>query len=272
MKRLVPILCICALLTPSLAPAADDGVSRGMKLYEKRHYDQAITLLRPLVKGSVDNSAARLALGMAYLRNAELHERLNRVATLVYPDYLRRLAKQQGGRSTFVDLYLGEYLLESGKPQEAVPYLERFIANEKVTERYALQAQSDLGLCRKLLGDEASAKELWQKAAASSDPEVLARLAALYVLGRVEGEKPEELCQRAASTTKGKFSARLVRNLLLVYGRTGDVARGLALAETADLKDFSHEESLGKNKTLYFYEPLLLDDLAKLYGEGAKEQ
>ncbi|HEU0264302.1 MAG TPA: hypothetical protein VFR01_01090, partial [Geobacterales bacterium] len=92
------------------------------------------------------------------------------------------------------------------------------------------------------------------------------------VLGKVEGEKPEELCQRAASTNKGKFSARLVRNLLLVYGRTGDVARGLPLAEIADLKDFSHEESLGKNKTLYFYEPLLLDDLARIYGEGAKEQ
>ncbi|OGR32097.1 MAG: hypothetical protein A2005_07100 [Desulfuromonadales bacterium GWC2_61_20] len=272
MKRFGPILCLCALLTPGLTLAADDGVSRGMKLCEQRRYDQAITLLRPLASGSGSNTSARLALGIAYLRNAELHARLQRMAVLVYPDYLQRLSKEKGEGSTFVNLYLGEYLLESGKAKEAAPYLERFIASNKVPASYTLQAQLDLGLCRKLAGDAAAAKALWQKGTASSDPEVLARLAAIYVLGKIEGEKPEELCRRAVESvgSKGKLSLRLVRNLLLVYGRTGDLDRGLALAESADLKAFSFEESLGKNKTLYFYEPLLLDDLARLYGEGSK--
>ncbi len=188
MKRFVPILCL-TLLVPGLTIAAEDGVSRGMKLCEQRHYEQAITLLRPLVKASGENATASLALGIAYLRNAELHERLQRVAALVYPDYLQRLAKEKEERSTFVNLYLGEYLLESGKPKEAAPYLERFIASNNVPTRYTLQAQLDLGLCRKLSGDTAAAKALWQKGAASSDPEVLARLAAIYVLGQVEGGK-----------------------------------------------------------------------------------
>lgn len=272
MKCFGVILGLCALLAPGLAVAVDDGVSRGMKLSEQRRYMQAITLLHPLAKVEGENASARLALGIAYLRNAELHNRLHQVSALVYPDYLLRLAKEKGERSIFANFYLGEYLLESGKPKEAVPYLERFIASATVPPSYLLQAQLDLGLCRKLSGDAAAAKVLWQKGAASSDPEVLARLASVYVLGKVEGGKPEELCQRAVAnaTSKGKLSARLVRNLLLVYGRSGDTIRGLALAESADLKAFSYQESLGKNKTLYFYEPLLLDDLARIYAEGSK--
>jgi len=274
MKRFVLILCLCALFTPGLSVAAEDGVSRGMKFCEQRHYEQAITLLRPLASGNGATASARLALGIAYLRNAELHERLQRVALLVYPDYLQRLAREQEERSTFVNLFLGESLLENGKPKEAAAYLQRFIASDQVPLSYTLQAQLDLGLCRKLLGDAAAAKVLWQKGSVSNDPEVLARLAAIYVLGKVEGGKPEELCRRAVSSagSQGRLSPRLVRNLLLVYGRSGDRARGLALAESAGLKGFSYEEVLGKNKTLYFYEPFLLDDLARLYGEGSKEE
>ena len=72
---------------------------------------------------------ARLALGMIYLKSAELHRELAQVAGVVQVDYLKRLAAYRGeGRSRYSDLYLGLALLESGKEDAAAAPLERFLA------------------------------------------------------------------------------------------------------------------------------------------------
>ncbi|MGE5172922.1 MAG: hypothetical protein ACM3MD_03740, partial [Betaproteobacteria bacterium] len=66
MKRFIVI--VLPLIITTTAYAADDVVTRAMKLYEKRHYGETASLLRA-ESGSIDQSkqgTANLALGMAY--------------------------------------------------------------------------------------------------------------------------------------------------------------------------------------------------------------
>ena len=129
--------------------AADDVVTRAMKLYEKRHYDEAASMLRA-ANASVESGkkgAANLALGMIYFKNAVLHRELYQSAVVASQDYLKKLSAAQGkDRSRFADLYFGQALAESGKPGAAAIYLKKFSANGGVEPRYQAIAKISLAL------------------------------------------------------------------------------------------------------------------------------
>ena len=109
--------------------AADDVVTRAMKLYEKRHYDEAARMLRA-DSASFDQDkkgSANLALGMIYFKDAMLHRELYQAAVVTSQDYLKRLSVAGGpDRSRFVDLYFGEALVEAGNSSIAAIHLKRF--------------------------------------------------------------------------------------------------------------------------------------------------
>ena len=114
------ILILTTALSVIAVPAfsADDPVQKAMKAYEKHRYEEAGHDLRSALPSLEQSkqSPARLALGMIYLKNAELHRELARMSSEANVDYLRRLAADRGaGRSRYSDLYLGLALLESGK-------------------------------------------------------------------------------------------------------------------------------------------------------------
>jgi len=80
MKRFGLFLSSIILIIVAQASASDDGVTRAMKLYEKRHYVEAANVLRE-ESGSVEQGRkgpADLTLGMIYLKNAALHRDLIR--------------------------------------------------------------------------------------------------------------------------------------------------------------------------------------------------
>lgn len=275
MKRIVYIAVM--LLAAGAAHPADDPVARAMKLYEKHRYAEAITLLRSEMS-SIDaprQSAARLTLGMSYLKNAELHRRLYRMSSAVYADYLGKLSSRGGAsRSRLADLYLGETFIESGRTDLAISPLERFIADTSAPEREKAFAKIDLGIAHALKGDTAKAEELWS-GVNSADPEIKSELAAAYARSRLMDRNPASLMDEAVGQAKktGKpISMRLLKNALSVYAQAGMTDKGLALANSTDLKAFSYRESIGKSKVINFYDLSLLSDLAELYLQAAIQE
>src|SRR4030042_4391062 len=118
MRRFGLFLLSITLITAAQASAADDVVTRAMKLYEKRHYVEGASVLRE-DSASIEQGkkgAANLALGMIYFKNALLHRELYHAAVAASQDYLKKLSSAQGkDRSRFVDLYFGQALVESAK-------------------------------------------------------------------------------------------------------------------------------------------------------------
>ncbi len=262
------LLTICGA-----AYAAEDPLTLGMKLYEKRHYEEAANLLRQsLATAGADRvGGINLALGMTYLKNATLHRELQQTSAVIYSEYLKRLSAQGKGGSRFVSLYLAELLLDNGKPGEAAPLLERFLAGENLPVQYLAIAKAELGLCYHMQGDQDKAKQLWESVAVS-DPEVQGALAAVYGRVGMAEREPLAMCDKAiAAAKKGgkKIPMRLVKDALSVYASLSQTDKGLDLIRQADLRTFSYEEKLGKNKTIYFYDPALLELLTKLYGQAA---
>lgn len=254
------------------AYAADDAVARAMKLYEKRHYEEAAMGLRADLP-SLDPSrqgAAYLTLGMVYGKSADLYRLLHQESLAVGQDYLKKLSANQGrGRSRFADLYMGQALIEAGKPGAAALYIEKFAANEKLDPLSRAIAKADLGLCYYLSDDKLKAETIW-KSIDSTDPEVLAELGAVYSRAGLKEKDPEALCDQGLNAVKksGKApSMRMVKNSLLVYARAGQTDKGLELLKRADTKAYSHREVLGKTKIISFYDLSLLGDLSALYGQ-----
>jgi predicted Zn-dependent protease len=64
-------------------------------------------------------------------------------------------------------------------------------------------------------------------------------------------------------------SMRALKSIVGVYARAGRTEKGLDLLASADLKAFSREEILGKDKIIHFYDLALLDALAALYGKAS---
>src|SRR5882672_2995254 len=99
-----------------------------MQLYDKRHYRDAARTLETALP-SLDparQAAASLTLGIIYLGSAELHRELAQSATPIQLEYLKALATTRGpGASRLASLYLGQTLIESGRPAEAMKALER---------------------------------------------------------------------------------------------------------------------------------------------------
>jgi pentatricopeptide repeat protein len=267
-------LPLLLLAWSNAAFAADDAVTRAMKLYEKRHYAEAASLLRaelPSLEQGRQGSA-NLALGMIYLKNAVLHRELYQSATAASQEYLKKLAATQGpARSRFVDLYLGDVLAETGKAGVAAIYLEKFSGLDTIEPRYRSIARICLGLCSFQNKDVQKAKALWESVDAS-DPEVKAELAAAYSRAALADRDPAKMLEELLGVMKqaGKQpSMRMIKNMLTVYARSGQTELGLELLKRADLKSFSYRENLGNTKIITFYDPSLLGDAATLYGRAS---
>lgn len=267
MKRFILALFITLAAAP--AYSADDVVVRAMKLYEKRHYEEAASLLRSEL-ASLDaarRGSAHLTLGMIYLKNAGLHLELYRASSLATRDYLKKLSAAQGkDRSRFVDLYEGEALLETGKTAIAVTYLEKFAANESVELRYRSIAKINAGLCSYLNNDKPKAESLWADIQ-TTDPEVKSELAAAYSRAGIKDRDAVALCESCLAEVKrsGKpLSMRMLKNVIAVFARAALPDKGLDLLRQADLKACSYKEVLGKSKVINFYDLSLLKDLATL--------
>jgi tetratricopeptide (TPR) repeat protein len=263
------------LFTATQAFAADDVVTRAMKLYEKRHYDEAATTLR-VDSASIEQDkkgSANLVLGMIYFKNALLHRELYQAAIVASQDYLKKLSAAQGkDRSRFVDLYFGEALVESGKSGTAAFYLKKFSSSEGVEPRYRAIAKVSLGLGYYQNNESPKATELWG-GINGSDPEVKAELAAAHSKVGLMDKDPSVIAESILSGMKrsGKpLSMRMVKNLLAIYARVpGLTEKGLDLLAHSDLKEFSYQEILGKAKVINFYDLSLLNDMATLYGRAS---
>ncbi len=262
------------MLAASQALAADDVLTRAVKLYEKRHYEEAAALLRPNIAslGPAKQASANLALGMAYFKNAVLHRELYQASAWASQDYLKKLSALRGSsRSRFVDLYIGDTLTEVGKADVAAIYLRQFLAAEGLGPQEQAIAQVGLGLSHQMNNEAAKAAPLWA-AVDTADPEVKAELAAAYSKAGLKEKEPVALAEEslAVQAKRGKpLSIRMVKNLLAVYARAGMTEKGLDLLKRADLKAFSYRETLGKTKVINFYDLSLLDEMATLYGQAS---
>ena len=274
MARFALFLVSMSLLVASQASAADDVMTKAVKLYEKRHYDEAAGLLRSNLAslGPAQQGSANLALGMIYFKNAMLHRELYLASAWASQGYLKKLsARRVSSRSRFVDLYMGDALIEVGKADVAAIYLRQFLAGEGLRPQYQAIAQVSLGLSYQVNNEAAKAAPLWA-AVDTVDPEVKAELAAAYSKAGLKDKDPLALAEEslAIQTKRGKpLSIRMVKNLLAVYARAGLTEKGLDLLKRADLNAFSFRETLGKTKVINFYDLSLLDDMATLYGQAS---
>ncbi len=269
MRRVGWFLVIVALLAAE-ASAADDAVTRAMKLYEKKHYAEGIAALHdglPAIEPG-KQAAAHLTLGMLYLKNAELHRSLYQESLALHLDYLRKLAATQGqSRSRFADFYLGASLLDSAKAETALPYLEKFAADEKAEPRYRNIAKVSVGLCHALRGDREKADESWG-GVDTSDPEVKAALAAAYSRAGLHDKDPMALAEESLAELRksGKTpSLQILNNVASVYADSGQTSRGLDALRKADLRSYFYRESMGRSKVIAFYDVSLLRNLSSLY-------
>jgi len=263
------------LITAAQTSAADDVVTRAMKLYEKRHYVEAANALRE-DSASLDQGkkgAANLGLGMIYFKNAMLHRELYHAAVGASQDHLKKLSAAQGkDRSRFADLYIGQALVESGKAGAAAIHLQKFSANGGAGPRYRAIAKVSLGLSYYQSNQSKKASELW-RGIDVSDPEVKAELAAAFSKAGLMDKNPFLTAEGILSEMKksGKpLSMRMVKNLVAIYARgPGLTEKGLDLLTRSDLKAFSYREALGKSKVIHFYDLSLLNDMATLYGQAS---
>ncbi len=275
MRRLGFFLTSFLLIAATPTFAADDAVTRAMKLYEKRHYHEAARSLRA-EGASVDpgkKGSANLVLGMVYLKNAVLHRELYQAAVATSQDYLKKLSAAQGNdRSHFVDLYFGEALAESGKPGAAAIHLKRFSEGNGIDPRYRGIAQVCLGLGYYRSNEASKGTQLWGGIDAS-DLEVKAELASAYSKAGLKGKDPSLMAESVVSEMRRSskpLSMRMTKNLVTVYARgSGSVEKGLDLLDGSDLGAFSYREVLGKSKVIHFYDLSLLNDMATLYGRAS---
>jgi tetratricopeptide (TPR) repeat protein len=274
--RCIVLGCLMVVLLAAPAYPANDTVKRAMTLYKMHCYEEAATVLHSSLASLEEGSQglAYLSLGLIYLKNAELHRALYLISVSVHLDYLEKLAAFRGeARSSLVDLYLGEALLQGNRSGEAVRSFERLISDRGVQEKYREIAEVQLGLCYQLQAKNRKAKDIWKRAN-PRDPEVLSELAAAYSKACLVGENPETICDEALALAKHSGNAtpiRVIKNALGVYAKAGLIEKGLELLGETDLKAFSSEEVLGENKVLRFYNLALLDNLAKLYGKASIE-
>ncbi len=272
MKRFT-ISVLAVLITAAAASGADDTVARATKLYEKRHYEEAASLLRA-ESGSIEQSrqgAANLVLGMAYFKNAQLHRELHQAAVSASQDYLKKLAAAQGqARSRYVDFFLGDALLDAGKPGVAAIYLEKFSGSGGTEPRHRAMARVGLGLCYYENKEIQKAQELWAGIDAS-DPEVKAELAAAYSRAGLADKNAPAMIEESIAALKhaGKpLSMRMVKNALAVFARTEQADKALDLLRHTDMKMYSFRETIGKSKVINFYDAALLGDMASIYGQA----
>jgi hypothetical protein len=251
------------------ASAADDVTARAMKLYEKHHYEEAARLLRPELTNmdSSHQAAASLVLGMIHLGNARLYRELHQTAMGIELDYLTMLSKQKTGTSSrFVYFYLGQALVDAGRPAEGITYLRRFA--EQSTQPSARSfAEIEMGLAYSRQKKIQKAEQIWS-AMDTSKPEIKAALAGAYAAAGVHEQKPVSMADAAMSDAKAQRytpSMRMIRNVLRAYSQGGAPEKALELLNANEFRDASYVEDLGSSKTISFYDLSLLDDMARTH-------
>ena len=274
LKKGLFVCCLTALVLAASLSVAADPIGQGMQFYKNHHYEDAaatllahLTLVEPSQQGKL-----YLSLGMTFLAYAQVYQELHRTALSVQLDYLSKLlASDQEEGSHYGKLYLGRSLLDSGKPAEAAVLLRRCIEDKQVKPRDRSLAKIALARAYYLQGKHNEADELWSTVD-TRDPEVVAELAAGYSRLGLAERKPLAMCEQIRQLLKQTpqgGSIRLANNLISVYAREGQIDQGLQLIKSTELSGFFHEETMGKNKTVRFYEPSLLDNLAVIYGRAS---
>lgn len=271
LKRiLICDLFLLLLVMAGPVTAADDVTERALKLYEKHHYEEASHLLRPEL-ATMDISrqaAASLALGMIYLASAKLYRELHQTALVIELDYLTQLSKQKSGStSSLVDLYLGQALVEAGKPAEGVIYLMRFADHVGAKSPMKPIAEIELGIAYSRQKQAQKAGQAWS-GLDTTKPEIKAALAGAYAVTGAQQHKPVAMADAAVLEAKKLGAipgARMNRNLLRAYSQGGAPGQALDLLGISELKDASYVEDLGSSKTISFYDLSLLDDIAKTH-------
>ena len=278
-KILVGEMLLLLLLIAAPVMAADDVTTRALKLYEKHRYEDAARLLRPELAAmdaaklaDARLASASLALGMIYLASAKLYSELHQTALLIQLDYFALLSKQKTGTaSRMVDLYLGQVLLDSGKPAEAAIYLQRAAEQADAKSPVKVYAAIELGIAY-------SRQKLVQKATQqwsgldTKIPEFKAALAGAYAVTGAQEFKPVAMADAALSEIKALQRTpdmRMLRNLLRAYSHGGAPEKALALLNTNELKEASYVEELGSSKTISFYDSNLMQSMAKTYLHAA---
>jgi len=260
------------------APArgADDPVAAGLQHYDKHRYGQAARLLEDaLVRlESGRRAQAQLALGMVYLRNADLHEALARTAAAVELDYLDKLLKTRPEeRSRYARLYLAEALFARGSAAEARPHFEQVRADPGIERRHQAIARIGLGSVFWAQRDAERARGLWAEAGGAAE----IRLASAAAQGRAGVADVKALRDVADEASRaGELSPRSRRYLIEIYLAAGAPDKALAVAGAADLGMASYVERFkvakGTAKSINFYDLALLTELTRLYRELARVQ
>lgn len=251
-----------------------DVTARALKLYEQHHYEEAARLLRPelaTMEGS-RQAAASLALGMIYLNSAKLYRELQQTALVIEIDYLKQLSTQKTGASSrFVDFYLGQALLEAGKPVEAIAYLRRFDDRMGAKSPIKPFADIELGIAYSRQKQVQKAAQLWS-GVDTSKPEIKAALAGAYAAVGAQQHKPVLMADAAmndAKTLRYTPGPRMLRNLLRAYSQGGATEKALDLLSANEFKEASYVEDLGSSTAISFYDSSLLGDIAKTHFRAA---
>ncbi len=261
------------IATPVFSAAAEDVTARAMKLYEKHGYEDAARLLRPQLAAldSASLPAARLTLGMIYLRSAELYQELQRTALVIEQDYLGKLGSQKGaGASRYADFFLGQLQLEGGRDAQAEKYLQHFIARARVAP-FKSDASIGLGIAYWRQKQTQKAQAQWSQIAASQ-PEDKAALAAAYAAVGAQERNPLAMADAALAEARkqgGVPTARMNRSLLRVYSQGDAPEKALDLLAVYDYRNAAYVENLGQSKSISFYESGLLGDLARAHLRAA---
>ena len=272
MKKAV-LLCVMIVFFASSLSFADGPVENGMKLYKKHLYEDAGKLLYsylPSLKPG-DEGTVCLSLGMVYLSSARLYSELRHTSISVNLDYLAKIDAVSGkAKSQLAKLYLAQAYLESGRPEKAAAILQKFISGKNIKPKDKEVGKVSLGVSYFLLGKPAKAKKLWSSVK-TTDPGVLSELAKAYCKVGLTEKNPLAICDEALKITKKSgetASIQVIKNVLWVFAATGQVEKGLDLIKNANLKAFSYEEAMAKNKTIRFYDLSLLSGLSMLYGKA----
>ncbi|UCE51630.1 MAG: hypothetical protein JSV31_20535 [Desulfobacterales bacterium] len=268
------LICMLMVLLAVPSHAAKDPLKRGLQLYKKHRYEDALHLLYTYLPSADSGRQAKtyLSLGMICLDNANLYQDLYHAAIVINLDYFTRLLSVKGpSKSHWVNFYLGQTLLEAGELSEAVAFFKKFLADENVQPQDKDLAKIGLATAYFLQDEHDKAHDLWSTVK-QNKPELLTSLAAAYSRVGLTEKKPLAMCksaldrlQRAGHTP----SIQLITNLICVYAREGRVDEGFEMIKQADLKAFFHEEIPTKNKVIRFYDSALLGNLSLFYAKAA---
>jgi len=137
-----------------------DAVARAMQLYTRSLRDAARTLERRCPRWTRPAGDRLAHLGIVYLGTAELHRELSQSATPIQLETEGHRPPFAARRQPLASFYLGQTLLESGRPADAIKVLERFAASPASSP--GLRAQATRPRPRGIPSQDATrARALW---------------------------------------------------------------------------------------------------------------